>query len=101
MISLWILLFWSLTNQSIVTSFSGNIFQTSRRSPFQRFLIKENLRAIKLNVRMMSESGDAEKAVCAKRAPIAVPVEEGKSYWWCTCGRSKKQPFCDGTHKGI
>lgn len=31
--------------------------------------------------------------------PIAVEVEEGKMYWWCTCGRSKGQPFCDGSHK--
>jgi CDGSH-type Zn-finger protein len=34
------------------------------------------------------------------RRPIAVNVEPGKSYWWCACGRSKKQPFCDGSHKG-
>jgi CDGSH iron-sulfur domain-containing protein 3 len=34
------------------------------------------------------------------RAPIAVDVEAGKSYWWCACGRSKTQPFCDGSHKG-
>jgi hypothetical protein len=33
------------------------------------------------------------------RAPITVDVEAGKSYWWCACGRSKKQPFCDGSHK--
>jgi len=33
------------------------------------------------------------------RAPIAVEVEAGKSYWWCACGRSKTQPFCDGSHK--
>ena len=33
------------------------------------------------------------------RAPIAVDVEDGKSYWWCACGLSKKQPFCDGSHK--
>jgi len=32
--------------------------------------------------------------------PIPVNVEGGKSYWWCACGRSKKQPFCDGSHKG-
>ena len=32
--------------------------------------------------------------------PIRVAVEAGKSYWWCACGRSKKQPFCDGSHKG-
>jgi CDGSH-type Zn-finger protein len=38
--------------------------------------------------------------VIASRAPIAVEVEEGKSYWWCTCGKSAKQPFCDGSHKG-
>jgi CDGSH-type Zn-finger protein len=33
------------------------------------------------------------------RAPIPVEVEAGKSYWWCACGRSKSQPFCDGSHK--
>jgi CDGSH-type Zn-finger protein len=38
--------------------------------------------------------------VIAARAPIAVDVEAGKSYWWCACGKSQKQPFCDGSHKG-
>jgi CDGSH-type Zn-finger protein len=33
------------------------------------------------------------------RAPIAVEVVAGNSYWWCACGRSKTQPFCDGSHK--
>lgn len=33
-------------------------------------------------------------------APIQVAVEDGKTYWWCACGRSKSQPFCDGSHKG-
>jgi CDGSH iron-sulfur domain-containing protein 3 len=32
--------------------------------------------------------------------PIAVVVEQGKNYWWCACGLSAKQPFCDGSHKG-
>ena len=36
----------------------------------------------------------------AARQPIEVSVDAGKSYWWCACGRSKKQPFCDGSHKG-
>lgn len=36
----------------------------------------------------------------AARAPIVVEVEGGKTYWWCSCGRSQKQPFCDGSHKG-
>jgi CDGSH-type Zn-finger protein len=31
--------------------------------------------------------------------PIGVDVLEGKSYYWCTCGKSAKQPFCDGSHK--
>ena len=38
--------------------------------------------------------------VRAGDAPIAVEVEAGKSYWWCSCGQSKGQPFCDGSHKG-
>ena len=32
--------------------------------------------------------------------PIGVDVVEGKSYFWCTGGKSLKQPFCDGSHKG-
>lgn len=35
----------------------------------------------------------------AQKAPFAVDVEAGKSYWWCACGLSSKQPFCDGSHK--
>jgi len=34
------------------------------------------------------------------RAPLPIDVVAGKSYWWCACGRSKSQPFCDGSHKG-
>jgi len=33
-------------------------------------------------------------------APYRLEVEAGKSYWWCACGKSAKQPFCDGSHKG-
>ena len=35
----------------------------------------------------------------AQPAPFPVEVEAGKAYFWCACGRSKKQPFCDGSHK--
>ncbi len=41
----------------------------------------------------------SEKPVIAGRESIGVEVEEGKTYSWCTCGRSAKQPFCDGSHK--
>ncbi|SMH52133.1 CDGSH iron-sulfur domain-containing protein [Maritimibacter sp. HL-12] len=36
----------------------------------------------------------------AQKSPYGVDVEVGKSYFWCACGRSKTQPFCDGSHKG-
>ena len=36
----------------------------------------------------------------AQKAPYPVAVEAGKDYWWCACGNSKNQPFCDGSHKG-
>ncbi len=42
----------------------------------------------------------SEEAVVAKRGPYVVDVEEGKMYWWCACGRSQNQPFCDGSHDG-
>ena len=40
------------------------------------------------------------EAVIAQKSPYPVDVEEGKSYYWCSCGQSTKQPFCDGSHKG-
>ena len=36
----------------------------------------------------------------AAKAPIPVELEAGKTYAWCSCGNSSKQPFCDGSHKG-
>ncbi|MSR00385.1 MAG: CDGSH iron-sulfur domain-containing protein [Gammaproteobacteria bacterium] len=38
--------------------------------------------------------------VIATRTPLPVEVEAGKAYYWCTCGQSSKQPFCDGSHRG-
>lgn len=39
--------------------------------------------------------------IAAQKAPYSVTVEEGKRYFWCACGRSAKQPFCDGAHKEV
>lgn len=37
--------------------------------------------------------------VVTQKAPFPVQVEAGKAYFWCACGRSANQPFCDGSHK--
>ena len=38
--------------------------------------------------------------IVAQKAPFPVEVTAGKTYFWCACGRSQTQPFCDGSHKG-
>jgi len=40
-------------------------------------------------------------AIPAQKSPYGVTVEAGKQYWWCACGRSKTQPYCDGSHKAV
>jgi len=41
-----------------------------------------------------------KKGKIAGDSPISINVLEGKYYFWCTCGISSNQPFCDGSHKG-
>ena len=36
----------------------------------------------------------------AQKSPYLTNVEAGKTYYWCACGKSAQQPFCDGSHKG-
>lgn len=36
----------------------------------------------------------------AQKSPYPVEVASGKKYFWCACGRSGRQPFCDGSHEG-
>jgi CDGSH-type Zn-finger protein len=36
----------------------------------------------------------------AQKGPISVSLEGGKTIYWCACGQSAKQPFCDGSHAG-
>jgi CDGSH-type Zn-finger protein len=40
-----------------------------------------------------------EEPKIAQKAPYVLDLEPG-TYYWCSCGRSNNQPFCDGSHKG-
>lgn len=40
-----------------------------------------------------------DQPIIAGRKSIKLELEPG-SYWWCACGRSQNQPWCDGSHKG-
>lgn len=41
----------------------------------------------------------AEHGAVYDKKPFKMTLEANKKYMWCLCGRSKSQPFCDGTHK--
>lgn len=41
----------------------------------------------------------SEPTIPAK-SPFPVEVKAGETYFWCACGRSQGQPFCDGSHRG-
>ena len=38
--------------------------------------------------------------IIADTTPAVLELKEGEEYWWCACGASKNQPFCDGSHAG-
>jgi CDGSH-type Zn-finger protein len=41
-----------------------------------------------------------DKPVVAGKAPIPVELKKGETYYFCTCGKSDSQPFCNGAHQG-
>ncbi len=38
------------------------------------------------------------EAIVAQKGPYTVELRAGRTYAWCACGRSARQPFCDGSH---
>lgn len=42
----------------------------------------------------------AEQPLVAQKAPYQAKVKAGRTYYWCSCGRSANQPLCDGSHSG-
>lgn len=41
-----------------------------------------------------------DKPKIAATEPIAIQLKQGETYYYCTCGRTGNQPFCDGSHEG-
>lgn len=41
-----------------------------------------------------------DKPNIAGEGPVEIELEKDKTYFFCTCGLSSTQPFCDGSHKG-
>jgi len=75
-------------------------FQKAKR-PRSTLCLQENFTTI---IAMSTSAGVAfdlktKAPVIAQKAPFKVDVEAGKTYYWCSCGRSKNQPFCDGSHE--
>ncbi len=48
----------------------------------------------------MTDPAGTDEPLIAGRKPCLVKLERGKRYFWCSCGRSRSQPFCDGSHAG-
>ncbi|MGH8456689.1 MAG: CDGSH iron-sulfur domain-containing protein [Stenotrophobium sp.] len=42
---------------------------------------------------------EQDQAISPQLKPYMMENLKPGDYWWCACGRSKKQPFCDGSHK--
>ncbi len=55
--------------------------------------------AVEFNFRTPEEASVSEPRVAGTR-PAVVRLEAGKTVYWCSCGRSRTQPFCDGSHEG-
>nr|CAI5862807.1 unnamed protein product [Callosobruchus analis] len=48
---------------------------------------------------VISANKQSQNGVCYDKKPLKITLQAGKKYSWCLCGRSKTQPFCDGTHR--
>jgi CDGSH-type Zn-finger protein len=62
------------------------------RASIERY-IKPIIRPFAMGESIMSEADIPQKA------PFNETVQQGKTYFWCSCGKSARQPFCDGSHK--
>nr|CDJ97762.1 Iron sulphur-containing domain containing protein [Haemonchus contortus] len=63
--------------------------------------LMSSIRGTAKGVKILNPSADLlpYKGEPVTNKPVKVALETGKSYSWCSCGLSKVQPFCDGTHR--
>lgn len=65
--------------------------------------IENKIDHLQMNIRLLTkpieENKPMKKGMIAKKIPKRVFLKSDKEYAWCSCGYSKKQPFCDGSHK--
>ena len=55
--------------------------------------------SIRDTLKRVVNMSDEKQPTVAKAGPYTMEMEPG-TYYWCSCGLSKAQPFCDGSHKG-
>ncbi|XP_030759595.1 CDGSH iron-sulfur domain-containing protein 3, mitochondrial [Sitophilus oryzae] len=48
---------------------------------------------------IISADHQSDNGIVYDKKPFRITLEAGRRYSWCLCGRSHRQPFCDGTHK--
>lgn len=48
---------------------------------------------------MTEHKKNSQQPTIADKTPAVMKLKPG-DYWWCSCGKSSKQPFCDGSHQG-
>jgi CDGSH-type Zn-finger protein len=47
----------------------------------------------------INNNEESDEPIIASKSPTVLDLKAGE-YWWCSCGKSSKQPFCDGSHQG-
>eukprot|EP00051_Salpingoeca_urceolata_P026847 m.478978 g.478978 ORF g.478978 m.478978 type:complete len:195 (+) comp21290_c0_seq1:1405-1989(+) len=85
----------TLFNKYLRENVKSVLFVLGKKRPDQ-FVLRKRTR----NKDKMAAFAGPDEVVVAQGHSIKVPLEAGKEYYYCMCGRSANQPFCDGSHRG-
>ena len=91
-------------------SFAASFICSRHRRQAAGLFARRGSHTVRAGGATAAEHGDTSKGrgrgesmdgpIPAQKEPYGVNVEAGKRYFWCACGRSASQPFCDGSHQG-